>query len=83
MEYLHSHGIRHCDLNSKNLLVNYAYSVKVADFGLSQDAEDDASGALVGKHFGYFPLCCGRLDRHAFLIALFLIAVLCAGCVRR
>eukprot|EP01128_Nolandella_sp_AFSM9_P000835 TRINITY_DN10961_c0_g1_i1.p1 TRINITY_DN10961_c0_g1~~TRINITY_DN10961_c0_g1_i1.p1 ORF type:complete len:675 (+),score=90.41 TRINITY_DN10961_c0_g1_i1:141-2165(+) len=50
MKYLHSFGIRHNDLNSKNLLVNYEYQVKVADLGLSKlvDPKTPTQSKLLG-----------------------------------
>jgi len=40
MEFVHSSHLRHCDLNSKNLLVNKEFKVKVADLGLSESLEN-------------------------------------------
>lgn len=50
MVYLHEFGVRHNDLNSKNLLVNYEYHVKVADLGLSKliDPETPLQPKLLG-----------------------------------
>uniref|UniRef100_A0A6B2L7C1 Protein kinase domain-containing protein n=1 Tax=Arcella intermedia TaxID=1963864 RepID=A0A6B2L7C1_9EUKA len=40
MEYLHSARIIHRDLKSHNLLVDKAWAIKVADFGLSRHLEE-------------------------------------------
>ena len=36
MLYLHTKNLLHCDLKSLNLLVDRAWTCKVADFGLSR-----------------------------------------------
>lgn len=41
--YLHNSNIRHCDLNSKNLLVTKEFKIKVGDLGLSEEIFDGLS----------------------------------------
>lgn len=36
MVYIHSNDILHCDLKSKNILVDENFNLKIADFGLSR-----------------------------------------------
>lgn len=40
MEYLHSLNLRHCDLNSKNLLIDKNMRVKISDLGLTQEIDE-------------------------------------------
>lgn len=42
MEFLHSHDLRHCDLNSKNLLLDKNLRIKVSDLGLTEEIEGDS-----------------------------------------
>jgi serine/threonine protein kinase len=35
MRYIHSQGVIHCDLNPDNILLNWDWNVRIADFGLS------------------------------------------------
>jgi tRNA A-37 threonylcarbamoyl transferase component Bud32 len=43
MLYLHKSKIRHCDLNSKNLLISKEFKIKVSDLGLSEEVTDGCS----------------------------------------
>lgn len=42
MEYLHAHQLRHCDLNSKNLLLDKHLRIKISDLGLTEEIEGDS-----------------------------------------
>ncbi|KNC50632.1 serine/threonine protein kinase [Thecamonas trahens ATCC 50062] len=49
MEYLHRHGILHCDLKPRNILLSRGGSVvKVADFGLAVTLQDDETRGFAG-----------------------------------
>ena len=36
MVFMHNHDIMHCDIKSKNILVDENFNLKIADFGLSR-----------------------------------------------
>lgn len=35
LDYLHSHGVLHCDLKPMNILIDSNLNAKIADFGVS------------------------------------------------
>jgi len=54
MIYLHKSNVRHCDITSKNILVNQDWRIKVSDVGLSREIfEDDPLGSQTDKRLGY------------------------------
>merc|ERR1711916_9687 len=53
MNYLHRMGILHCDLKTRNLLVDKDFNIKVADFGLSQ--LKNVSGGDLTLQVGTYP----------------------------
>jgi tRNA A-37 threonylcarbamoyl transferase component Bud32 len=52
MTFIHQSKYRHCDLNSKNLLVTRDFRVKVADLGLSHQVAEDGSSQLMDRRIG-------------------------------
>lgn len=52
LRFMHESNYRHCDINSKNLLVTREYRVKVADLGLSEEVQDDAASQLEDRRVG-------------------------------
>eukprot|EP01122_Echinamoeba_exundans_P008285 TRINITY_DN2727_c0_g1_i1.p1 TRINITY_DN2727_c0_g1~~TRINITY_DN2727_c0_g1_i1.p1 ORF type:complete len:374 (-),score=62.11 TRINITY_DN2727_c0_g1_i1:149-1270(-) len=52
MTFIHQSKYRHCDLNSKNLLVTSDFRIKVADLGLSHQVAEDGSSQLMDRRIG-------------------------------
>ena len=48
LEYLHRHGIAHCDLKPDNILLTEEMTPKICDFGLSKDIHEDNEGIMDG-----------------------------------
>lgn len=49
LDYTHRQGVVHRDIKPSNLLLNEAMEIKVADFGIAQTDDGDASEAPVGS----------------------------------
>ena len=43
LEYLHAYGITHRDLKPQNMLITADGHMKLADFGLSAEQQDDSN----------------------------------------
>lgn len=50
LSYLHKHGIIHRDFTPDNLILRNDGKLKLIDFNVAQQAEDGATGTIVGKH---------------------------------
>ncbi|KAI9146117.1 kinase-like domain-containing protein, partial [Paraphysoderma sedebokerense] len=59
LEYLHSRGVLHLDLKSKNILLDKDYNIKLADFGIakmkSDNIDSDFSAMMLGSIFWMAP----------------------------
>ncbi len=50
LAYLHEKGVIHRDFTPDNLILRHDGKLKLIDFNVAQQAEDGATGTIVGKH---------------------------------
>ncbi|KAA6383786.1 MAG: putative serine/threonine-protein kinase Nek6 [Streblomastix strix] len=48
LDHLHSHNVMHCDLKPANILVNQDGSIRLGDFGLSREMNEDYYKTITG-----------------------------------
>ena len=48
LKYLHSNNISHCDIKPQNLLLTKDFKIKLADFGLASNLEEEQLSELKG-----------------------------------
>ncbi|KAK7302385.1 hypothetical protein RJT34_13273 [Clitoria ternatea] len=56
LKHIHQHGIVHCDLKCKNVLLGSSGNIKLADFGCAKWVKDIRGGAGLGLGIGGTPL---------------------------